>query len=163
MKTTCLPCRMPLFLIAAVFVWDACRPARAQTLKENNEALLSEVQRVHGLSSGQMESIRAIFRASGSIGQGNPAVTRHSMSTRACTEKLSESAVTYENPEFEGVCKAEYMAPCTTPPSRSRRRQGLHRPVRVPRYSLRVPRGLGGAREAAEICYRHGQAALRRP
>ena len=76
-----------LCVLPAVFVCLAGRPAWPQTLKENNEALLSEIQRVHGLSPGQMESIRAIFRASGYIGQGNPAVTRHPMSTRGVRGK----------------------------------------------------------------------------
>ncbi|HXX34585.1 MAG TPA: hypothetical protein VEM15_08935, partial [Thermodesulfobacteriota bacterium] len=49
----------------------------AQSLKENNEVLFEELQRIHGLSERQMDSIRAIFRESGYIGQGNPAITRH--------------------------------------------------------------------------------------
>ena len=46
----------------------------AQSLKERNEALLQQIQQVHGLSDKQMDSVRAIFRESGYIGQGNPAV-----------------------------------------------------------------------------------------
>ena len=49
----------------------------AQSLKENNEVLFEQIQRVHGLSDEQMDSIRAIFRQSGYIGQGNPAITHH--------------------------------------------------------------------------------------
>ena len=51
----------------------------AQSLKEGNEVLLEQIQRVHGSSDNQMESVRAIFRASPYIGQGNPAITRHPM------------------------------------------------------------------------------------
>jgi len=49
----------------------------AQSLKENNEVLFEQLQRVHGLTDAQMDSIRAIFRDSGYIGQGNPAITHH--------------------------------------------------------------------------------------
>jgi hypothetical protein len=52
----------------------------AQSLKEANELLFEQLQRVHGLSDEQMKSIRAIFSASGYIGQGNPAITRHPLS-----------------------------------------------------------------------------------
>jgi hypothetical protein len=53
--------------------------ARAQSLKERNEVLFEQLQKVHGLSEGQMDSIRAIFRQSGYIGQGNPAIAKHPM------------------------------------------------------------------------------------
>jgi hypothetical protein len=51
----------------------------AQSLKENNELLFDPLQQVHGLSNGQMDSIRTIFRESGYIGQGNPGITKHPM------------------------------------------------------------------------------------
>jgi len=53
--------------------------AVAQSLKENNEVLSEQLQRVHGLSEGQMDSIRTLFRQSGHIGQGNPAIAKHPM------------------------------------------------------------------------------------
>ncbi len=53
--------------------------AIAQSLKERNEVLFEQLQRVHSLSEGQMDSIRALFRESGYIGQGNPAVAKHPM------------------------------------------------------------------------------------
>ena len=49
----------------------------AQSLKERNETLFDQLQRVHGFSDGQMASIRALFLKSGYIGQGNPAITEH--------------------------------------------------------------------------------------
>ncbi len=49
----------------------------AESLKERNEILFREIQRVHGLSDKQMDSIRTIFHESGYIGQGNPAITEH--------------------------------------------------------------------------------------
>ena len=53
--------------------------ATAQSLKERNEVLFEQLQNVHGLSGEQMDSIRTLFRESGYIGQGNPAVVKHPM------------------------------------------------------------------------------------
>ena len=58
-------------------------PAVAQTLKERNEVLFEQIQAVHGLSEKQMDSIRTIFRESGYIGQGNPAITKHPLTPEA--------------------------------------------------------------------------------
>jgi hypothetical protein len=69
---------MSLFsFLCFIFLWQPA--AAAQSLKENNEILFEQLQRVHGLSEGQMDSIRALFRQSGYIGQGNPAVAKHPM------------------------------------------------------------------------------------
>ncbi len=89
--------------------------AAAQSLQERNEILLDEIQRVHGLSAAQMDSLRAIFRASGYIGQGNPAITHHPLTPSGCREKLAQSGVRYENEEFEKICGAKYMAPLYNP------------------------------------------------
>ena len=51
----------------------------AQSLKERNERLFEQIRNVHALSDNQMDSIRAIFRESGYIGQGNPTITEHPM------------------------------------------------------------------------------------
>ena len=53
--------------------------AVAQSLREQNEILFEQIQRAHGLSDAQMQSIRRIFSNSGYIGQGNPAITEHPM------------------------------------------------------------------------------------
>jgi hypothetical protein len=55
----------------------------AQTLKERNDVLLVQIQRIHGLSEKQIDSIRTIFRESGYIGQGNPAITKHPLTPEA--------------------------------------------------------------------------------
>jgi formylglycine-generating enzyme required for sulfatase activity len=90
-------------------------PATAQSLKEKNEALFEQLQRIHGLSDSQMETIRDIFRKSGYMGQGNPAITQHPMTPQECQEKLARLKVHYENPEFEKICRAKYMAPLYDP------------------------------------------------
>ncbi len=74
-----------LVLAAAAF-WALllCQSAApADSLKERNEILFQEIQRVHGPSGQQMDSIRTIFRKSGYIGQGNPAITEHPMTPQA--------------------------------------------------------------------------------
>ncbi len=86
----------------------------AQSLKENNEVLFETLQRIHGLSEGQMDSIRTIFRESGYIGQGNPVITRHPMTQQGCLERLGGLS-RYENSNFEKICGAKYMAPLYHP------------------------------------------------
>lgn len=90
-------------------------PLPAQSLKENNEVLLQQLQRTHELTDEQMKAIRALFRQSPYIGQGNPAITRHPMTPEACQQKLEKAGVHYENKDFEKICKAKYMAPLFNP------------------------------------------------
>ena len=61
------------------FIFLSQPAAMAQSLKERNEVLFEQLQRVHSLSEGQLDSIRALFRESGYIGHGNPAVAKHPM------------------------------------------------------------------------------------
>jgi hypothetical protein len=98
-----------VFLIFCLILFHSC--AGAASLKENNEVLLQQIQRVHNLSDTEMNNIRTIFRESGYIGQGNPAVAEHPMTPQVCQEKLGQLAVHYENSEFEKICGAKYMAP----------------------------------------------------
>ena len=67
------------FLIFFCLILFSQPAAIAQSLKERNEVLLGQLQKVHGLSERQMDSIRALFRESGYVGQGNPAVAKHPM------------------------------------------------------------------------------------
>ena len=67
-----------MFLCLVLFSQPA---AIAQSLKERNEVLFGQLQKIHGLSEGQMDSIRALFRESGYVGQGNPAVAKHPLTS----------------------------------------------------------------------------------
>ena len=67
------------FLIFLCLVFFPQPALMAQSLKERNEVLFEQMRRVHGLSEGQMDSIRTLFRESGYMGQGNPAVAKHPM------------------------------------------------------------------------------------
>jgi hypothetical protein len=61
------------------FIFLSQPAAMAQSLKERNEVLFEQLQKVHGLSEAQMNSIRTLFRESGYMGQGNPAIAKHPM------------------------------------------------------------------------------------
>ena len=83
----------------------------AGNLAEQNEELFRQLQEIHNLTDAQMQEIRAIFARSGYISQGNPAITQHPMTPQECKDKLEQEGVTYENPTFEVICGAKYMAP----------------------------------------------------
>ncbi len=70
-----LPRMIAALLFSILVILVSSSPA--QTIKERNDALFEQIQRVHGLSEDRMETIRSIFRASPYIGQGNPAITEH--------------------------------------------------------------------------------------
>ena len=67
------------FVLFVCLVFLSHPGAIAQSLKERNEALFGQLEKVHGLSEEQMESIRTLFRESGYMGQGNPAIAKHPM------------------------------------------------------------------------------------
>jgi len=67
------------FLICLCLIFLSRPAAIAQSLKERNEVLFGQLQKIHGLSDGRMDSIRSLFRESGYMGQGNPAVAKHPM------------------------------------------------------------------------------------
>ena len=145
-----------LFSCIAMLIWLSAFfpcPAAAQSLAEQNEALFRELQRVHALSDGQMQSIRNIFSRSGFIGQGNPAIARHPVSPQGCREKLAKLGVRYENAEFEKICGAKYMAPLYDP----KRQKAQDAAVCIDQFEFpdipcAYPVVWVRAREAAEIC-----------
>ncbi len=87
----------------------------SQSLRDSNEALLQRIEEEHGLTSDQVSALRAVFASSRYIGQGNPAVTEHPATPQQCEAKLAELGVAYENPRFERICGAKYMAPLYDP------------------------------------------------
>jgi len=104
------------FLLVALVIFGTKHAAAGDsTLREQNEVLFGQIQRVHGLTDQQMQSIRTIFTKSGYIGQGNPAITEHPTTPHECEEKLSRLKVHYENSGFEKICGAPYMAPLYNP------------------------------------------------
>lgn len=83
--------------------------------REETETLLRRIGDVHELTAEQDAALRAVFASSRYIGQGNPAVTVHPATPAQCQARLDELGVTYENPRFEAICGAKYMAPLYDP------------------------------------------------
>ena len=89
--------------------------SQSTSLKDQNEMLFNQLREVHHLTDDQMAKIRAVFARSGYIGQGNPSITLHPLATGECEKKIEDKGVSYENPEFEKICGARYMAPLYNP------------------------------------------------
>jgi len=142
---TCL-----LASLAASGVATASGPA---TLQAQNETLFSQLREVHGSSDEQLERVRAIFRRSGFIGQGNPAITRHPMTPEECRARLDERKVRYDNAEFDRICGAPYMSPLYDPASGRAADAGacIDR-FEFPNIPCAYPVVWVRAREAAELC-----------
>jgi hypothetical protein len=132
--------------------------AAPQALQQQNEILLQQLQRVHGLSDQQMDAIRKIFARSPYIGQGNPAVTEHPVTPEACQAKLNSMGVQYENPRFEKICKAKYMAPLYDPSKQEPEdAKACIDQFEFPNIPCTYPVVWVQAREAAEICAAEGE------
>lgn len=86
-----------------------------QRFAAQNEALFKQLQQVHNLDNKQMKKIRTMFKRAGRMGQGNPAITRHPVTVKACEQKLQEKNISHENPDFEKICKDKYMSPLFDP------------------------------------------------
>jgi hypothetical protein len=104
-----------LLTIIAVVGIRPLETIEAQPLNEQNQALLERLQTIHGLSDDQEAAVRALFARSPYIGQGNPAVTRHPVSTEECIARLEQASVSYENARYQKICDARYMAPLYDP------------------------------------------------
>lgn len=132
--------------------------ASPQSLQQQNEVLFKQLQKVHGLTDSQINTVRGIFAKSPYIGQGNPVITRHPVTPAECRAKLSRKGVHYENPRFERICKAKFMAPLYDP--------GKEKPedakacidqFEFPDIPCTYPVVWVRAREAAEICWAMGK------
>src|ERR1035437_10385454 len=132
--------------------------ASPQSLQQQNELLLKQLQRVHGLSDDQFDSIRKIFAKSGYIGQGNPAITQHPVTPEECQAKLNSMGVQYENPRFDRICKGKYMAPLYDPSKeKPEDAKACIDQFEFPNIPCTYPVVWVKAREAAEICWAMGK------
>jgi formylglycine-generating enzyme required for sulfatase activity len=100
---------------AAVVLAGMFLLAQTPALREQNEILFRQLQRVHGLSNAQMTAIRNMFAKSGIMSQGNPAVTKHPVTPEEAQAKLNRLGIDYANPKFENICADKYMAPLYNP------------------------------------------------
>ncbi len=153
-------CRRQLFiiLVLACLIVAFHAFAMSESLGEQHEALFEQLQRVHGLSEVQMRTIRAIFSKSATIGQGNPAITRHPVTSQECRQKLEHLSVHYENRDFETICGAKYMAPLYDPANeRAEEAKTCIDQFEFPDIPCAYPVIWVRAREAAEICSAMGK------
>ena len=146
---------VPLCLaVAAGNAWSAPN----EVLEQQNEALFQALQREHGLSQEQLNALRRIFAASRIIGQGNPAVTEHPVTPEQCAAKAAAAAVHFENPRFEKICKARYMAPLYDPSKeKPEDAKACIDQFEFPDIPCTYPVVWVKAREAAEICWAIGK------
>jgi hypothetical protein len=130
----------------------------ALTLAEQNEQLLRNLQHIHGLSEAQMDAVRTIFLRSGVIGQGNPAISEHPQSPDQCRANLARRSIRYEDPAFERICKAKFMAPLYDPDrSRPEDAKACIDQFEFPDIPCEYPVVWVKAREAALICEAMGK------
>lgn len=87
----------------------------AITLKEQNEQMFKEMSDAGAATPAQIEKMRTIFDRSGYIGQGNPKITHHPVTSEACRVMLAEKKINYANDEFKKICGAPFMAPLFNP------------------------------------------------
>jgi formylglycine-generating enzyme required for sulfatase activity len=80
-------------------------------LEKQNEDLFRRIREVHAPPDAELEALESVFAGSRFLGQGNPKVTVHPMTREECQTTVEKSGVGYENPEFESICGAKYMAP----------------------------------------------------
>lgn len=142
-----------IFAVLIVLTPAASISAAPISLAEQNEQLFHQLQIVHHLSEAQIQEIRTIFARSGFIGQGNPAISEHPDTPTQCKAKTEQQSVSYENPEFERICGAKYMAPLYDP--RSQRPEDAKACIdqfEYPDIPCAYPVVWVKAREAAKIC-----------
>jgi len=133
------------------------RPA-APPAPPRHEDLLRELQRVHGLSDESLRRVREVLAGNDRIGQGNPAVTEHPATPEACLAKLREAGVSYEQPEWDRICGARYMAPLYDAARQQPQEAGacIDR-FEFPNVPCAYPLVWVRAREAAQLCEAQGK------
>jgi hypothetical protein len=148
----------PVIFLGLVFVPVDSFSGPAQLLEQENETLFQALQREHGLSDQQINAVRKIFADSRFMGQGNPAVTQHPVTPQQCTAKLNSLGAHYENPVFEKICQAKYMAPLYDPSKQKPEdAKACIDQFEFPDIPCTYPVVWVKAREAAEICWAMGK------
>lgn len=147
-----------VLLLGAVALVGVILLGQTPSLREQNEALFQQLQRVHGLSDAQMTAIRGIFAKSGYMGQGNPAVTVHPVTPEQAQAKLNRLGIDYANPKFEKICGARYMAPLYNPATqRPEDAKTCIDQFEFPDIPTAYPVVWVKAREAAQVCWLMGK------
>ena len=126
---------------------------RALSLEQQNAQLMHELRQAHGLNDAQMQRLRDIFRRSGVLGQGNPAIAVHPRSREQCRAARSTAGLADLDPVAQAVCGAPHMAPLFDPSTQAPQdaRACIDR-YEFPDIPCAYPVVWVRAREAAEIC-----------
>jgi len=125
------------------------------TLQEQNALLMKQLVHVHRLSAAQLEAVERIFAGSQYLGQGNPLPTEHPVSMAACLQMLRQKKLLlqYENPAYERICGAKFMAPLYDPSRQQPHEAGACiDQFEFPSIPCTYPVTWVRAREAAELC-----------
>jgi hypothetical protein len=149
--------RLASTVLVTIALWPALTLA-ASSFEQQNQLLFRQLRMVHDLSDQQMADIRAIFARSGVLGQGNPAIVEHPMTPAQCRGRLEQQGVHYDNPEFERICHARYMAPLYDPAKeRQEDAKACIDQFEFPDIPCTYPVVWVRAREAAELCAAMGK------
>jgi formylglycine-generating enzyme required for sulfatase activity len=149
---------IPLCAFSAVALCGSIALAAFESLQDQNARLFDRLRHVHHLSDAQMANIRQIFGRSGYVGQGNPAISRHPITSEACRATLESRGVRYDNPAFEAICRAQYMAPLFDPATeRPTDATACIDQFEFPDIPCEYPVVWVKAHEAAEICAAEGK------
>jgi len=125
----------------------------AAGLARGNEALLLKLEQVHGYTRGQLDALRRILERSKIVGQGNPTVTEHPLTTEACRTRLDEAKGRYEDPLFAKVCGGPFMAPLFDPATeRPEQARACIDQFEFPDIPCEFPVVWIRASEAAQVC-----------
>ncbi len=128
--------------------------ANAQTtLQQKNALMFDQMQKVHRLSPAQMNRLQQIFSASGYMGQGNPAITRHPMTPQQCAARIPGGIASYSSSRNTRICGDKYMAPLYDPrtekPSDAKACIDM---FEFPNIPCTYPVVWTRAKEAAQVC-----------
>jgi len=145
-------------LLLGLLPWALAAGPASDNLASRNERLLSRLRDVQGLDDAQVDRIKAIFQRSGTIGQGNPAITVHPQSPAQCRESRARAGVADDNPLFERICHARHMAPLYDPTrQRPEEARACIDQFEFPDIPCEYPVVWVKAREAAQICAAEGR------
>jgi len=133
-------------------------PVTAETLAEQNERLFQQIRQVHKPGTAQMQRLRKIFAGSGVLGQGNPAIARHPMTSDECAARISGGPRSYDNSRNARICGDKYMAPLYDPTTeRPQDATVCIDQFEFPNIPCTYPVVWVKAREAAQICATMGK------
>ncbi len=124
----------------------------------DNQQILAEHARVHGLTAEQAAAIDAIFARSDRIGRGLPAITKHPMTEAQCEASLSAQGTTWRDEQAERICGRPYQRPVYDPATQ--RPEDATTCIDLfewPDLPCRYPVVWVRAGEAAEICEAEGK------